>query len=94
LGLKRNAAGEDGRRVQLNAMVTAVTTRASTIKEKDGGERRIECACKVWAAASRPVGRPARRAVPEIVAICPCEDLTAPVAGRLCLDRVLDQLGG
>ncbi len=36
--------------VQLNAMVTTVDYMGITIKEKDGGERRIECACKVWAA--------------------------------------------
>lgn len=36
--------------VQLNAMVTAVDYQGITIKEKDAGERRIECACKVWAA--------------------------------------------
>jgi NADH dehydrogenase len=36
--------------IQLNAMVTAVDYKGITIKEKDGGERRIECACKVWAA--------------------------------------------
>src|SRR5882757_233765 len=36
--------------VQLNAMVTAVDYKGIAIKEKDGGERRIECACKVWAA--------------------------------------------
>ncbi|OJZ73880.1 FAD-dependent oxidoreductase [Mycobacterium paraffinicum] len=36
--------------VQLNAMVTSVDYLGITIKEKDGGERRIECACKVWAA--------------------------------------------
>ncbi|OBH87429.1 NAD(P)/FAD-dependent oxidoreductase [Mycobacterium scrofulaceum] len=36
--------------VQLNAMVTSVDYMGITIKEKDGGERRIECACKVWAA--------------------------------------------
>lgn len=35
--------------VQLNAMVTAVDYMGITVKE-DGGERRIECACKVWAA--------------------------------------------
>ena len=45
--------------VQLNAMVTAVDYKGITIKEKDGGERRIECACKVWAAgvAASPLGR-------------------------------------
>jgi NADH:ubiquinone reductase (H+-translocating) len=36
--------------VQLNATVTAVDYKGITIKEKDSGERRIECACKVWAA--------------------------------------------
>ncbi|OBG54708.1 MULTISPECIES: NAD(P)/FAD-dependent oxidoreductase [unclassified Mycobacterium] len=36
--------------VQLNAMVTSVDYMGITVKEKDGGERRIECACKVWAA--------------------------------------------
>src|SRR5271166_1733004 len=37
-------------KIQLNAMVTAVNYRGISIKEKDGSERRIECACKVWAA--------------------------------------------
>lgn len=36
--------------IQLNAMVTAVDYMGITVKEKDGSERRIECACKVWAA--------------------------------------------
>ncbi|OBK16462.1 NAD(P)/FAD-dependent oxidoreductase [Mycobacterium asiaticum] len=36
--------------IQLNAMVTAVDYKGITIKEKDKGERRIECAVKVWAA--------------------------------------------
>jgi NADH dehydrogenase len=36
--------------VQLNAMVTAVDYQGIAIKEKESGERRIECACKVWAA--------------------------------------------
>ncbi|CAM4391969.1 NADH dehydrogenase [Mycobacterium basiliense] len=36
--------------VQLNAMVTAVDYKGITVKEKDGAVRRIECACKVWAA--------------------------------------------
>jgi NADH dehydrogenase len=39
-----------GVEVQLNAMVTAVDYSGISIKEKGGGERRIECACKVWAA--------------------------------------------
>ncbi|MFV0495263.1 NAD(P)/FAD-dependent oxidoreductase [Mycobacterium sp.] len=36
--------------VQLNAMVSAVDYKGITVKEKDGTERRIDCACKVWAA--------------------------------------------
>lgn len=36
--------------IQLNAMVTAVDYMGITVKEMDVGERRIECACKVWAA--------------------------------------------
>jgi NADH:ubiquinone reductase (H+-translocating) len=45
--------------VQLNAMVTAVDYKGITIKEKDVGERRIECACKVWAAGvqASPLGK-------------------------------------
>ena len=45
--------------VQLNAMVTAVDYKGITIKEKDGTERRIECACKVWAAGvqASPLGK-------------------------------------
>jgi NADH dehydrogenase len=39
-----------GVEVQLNAMVTAVDYSGISIKEKGGDERRIECACKVWAA--------------------------------------------
>src|SRR6201998_2513714 len=36
--------------IQLNAMVTNVDYRGITIKDSDGVERRIESACKVWAA--------------------------------------------
>ncbi|MCV7079006.1 NAD(P)/FAD-dependent oxidoreductase [Mycobacterium szulgai] len=45
--------------VQLNAMVSAVDYKGITIKEKDGTERRIECACKVWAAGvqASPLGK-------------------------------------
>ncbi|WP_454561166.1 NAD(P)/FAD-dependent oxidoreductase [Mycobacterium haemophilum] len=45
--------------VQLNATVTAVDYKGITIKDKGGGERRIECACKVWAAgvAASPLGK-------------------------------------
>lgn len=39
-----------GVEVQLNAMVTAVDYKGIALKDKDGTERRIECACKVWAA--------------------------------------------
>jgi len=45
--------------VQLNATVTAVDYRGITVKDKDGGERRIQCACKVWAAGvqASPLGK-------------------------------------
>src|ERR1700731_4479926 len=48
-----------GVEVQLNAMVTNVDYRGITIKDKAGAERRIECACKVWAAgvAASPLGK-------------------------------------
>ncbi|MFC9994908.1 NAD(P)/FAD-dependent oxidoreductase [Nocardia sp. NPDC127526] len=39
-----------GVEIQLNAMVTNVDARGVTIKDKDGSERRIESACKVWSA--------------------------------------------
>src|ERR1700761_5877249 len=51
LGLKAQRQLEKmGVEVQLNAMVTTVDYMGITVKEKDGSERRIECACKVWAA--------------------------------------------
>ena len=45
--------------IQLNAMVTKVDYRGITIKDKAGAERRIESACKVWAAgvAASPLGK-------------------------------------
>ena len=45
--------------VQLNAMVTNVDYMGVTVKDKDGAERRIECACKVWSAgvAASPLGK-------------------------------------
>ncbi|OMC14684.1 MULTISPECIES: NAD(P)/FAD-dependent oxidoreductase [unclassified Mycobacterium] len=45
--------------IQLNAMVSAVDYKGITIRDKDGGERRIECACKVWAAGvqASPLGK-------------------------------------
>ena len=51
LGLKaQNRLEKMGVEVQLNAMVDDVDYLGLTIKEKDGTKRRIECACKVWAA--------------------------------------------
>ncbi|MEM6105119.1 NAD(P)/FAD-dependent oxidoreductase [Mycobacterium sp. 050272] len=51
LGLKAQQRLEKmGVEVQLNAMVDDVDYLGLTIKEKDGTKRRIECACKVWAA--------------------------------------------
>ncbi|BBX64862.1 NADH dehydrogenase NdhA [Mycobacterium saskatchewanense] len=42
--------------IQLNAMVTAVDYMGITVKDSDGSERRIECACKVWAAGVQASG--------------------------------------
>ncbi|GLE53422.1 NAD(P)/FAD-dependent oxidoreductase [Mycobacterium montefiorense] len=51
LGLKAQHRLEKmGVEVQLDAMVDDVDYMGLTIKEKDGTKRRIECACKVWAA--------------------------------------------
>jgi NADH:ubiquinone reductase (H+-translocating) len=60
LGLKAQRRLEKmGVEIQLNAMVTAVDYKGITIKEKDVAERRIECACKVWAAGvqASPLGK-------------------------------------
>ncbi len=48
-----------GVEIQLDAMVTAVDYQGITVKEKDGTQRRIECACKVWAAGvqASPLGK-------------------------------------
>ena len=48
-----------GVEVQLNAMVTDVDYMGLTIKQKDGTERRIQCACKVWSAGvqASPLGK-------------------------------------
>jgi NADH dehydrogenase len=45
--------------VQLNAMVTAVDYHGITVKDQDGSQRRIQCACKVWAAGvqASPLGK-------------------------------------
>jgi NADH dehydrogenase len=51
LGLKAKQRLEKmGVEVQLNAMVDDVDYMGLTVKERDGTTRRIECACKVWAA--------------------------------------------
>ncbi len=48
-----------GVEVQLNALVTNVDYMGVTVKDKDGKERRIECACKVWSAGvqASPLGK-------------------------------------
>src|SRR5271156_3855493 len=51
LGLKAQRRLEKmGVEVQLNAMVDDVDYLGLTVEERDGTKRRIECACKVWAA--------------------------------------------
>jgi NADH dehydrogenase len=60
LGLKAQQRLEKmGAEVQLNAMVAAVDYKGLTVKEMDGTQRRIECACKVWAAGvqASPLGK-------------------------------------
>ena len=60
LGLKAQHRLEKmGVEVMLNTMVTDVDYMGLTVKEKDGTERRIEAACKVWSAGvqASPLGR-------------------------------------
>jgi len=60
LGLKaKNRLEKMGVEIQLNAMVTNVDYMGLTLKDKDGTERRIECAVKVWSAGvqASPLGR-------------------------------------
>jgi NADH dehydrogenase len=60
LGLKAQKRLEKiGVEIQLDAMVDDVDYKGITIKEKDGTQRRIECACKVWAAGvqASPLGK-------------------------------------
>jgi NADH dehydrogenase len=60
LGLKAQRRLEKmGVEVKLNTMVTNVDYMGLTVKEKDGAERRIDCACKVWSAGvqASPLGR-------------------------------------
>ena len=57
LGLKAQHRLEKmGVEVQLNAMVSTVDYKGITIKDVDGTQRRIECACKVWAAGVQASG--------------------------------------
>jgi NADH dehydrogenase len=48
-----------GVEIQLNALVTDVDYLGVAVKDKDGTERRIECACKVWSAGvqASPLGK-------------------------------------
>jgi NADH dehydrogenase len=60
LGLKAQRRLEKmGVEVRLNTMVTDVDYMGLTVKEKDGTEHRIDCACKVWSAGvqASPLGR-------------------------------------
>ncbi|MBJ8337964.1 FAD-dependent oxidoreductase [Antrihabitans sp. YC3-6] len=60
LGLKAQRRLESmGVEIQLNAMVTDVDYMGLTVKDKDGNERRIESACKVWSAGvqASPLGK-------------------------------------
>ena len=60
LGLKAQRRLEKmGVEIQLNSMVTDVDYMGLTVKEKDGDERRIECAVKVWSAGvqASPLGK-------------------------------------
>jgi NADH dehydrogenase len=60
LGLKAKRRLEKmGVEIQLDAMVTAVDYHGIGVKDKDGTQRRIDCACKVWAAGVQagPLGK-------------------------------------
>ncbi|HET6736569.1 NAD(P)/FAD-dependent oxidoreductase [Mycobacterium sp.] len=60
LGLKAQRRLEKmGVEVMLNTMVTDVDYMGLTVKDKDGTEHRIDCACKVWSAGvqASPLGR-------------------------------------
>ena len=48
-----------GVEIQLNTLVTNVDYMGVTVKDKDGTEHRIECACKVWSAGvqASPLGK-------------------------------------
>ena len=60
LGLKAKARLEKmGVEIQLNAMVTDVDRNGITVRDKDGTIRRIDSACKLWAAgvSASPLGK-------------------------------------
>jgi NADH dehydrogenase len=60
LGLKAQRRLEKmGVEIMLNTMVTDVDYMGLTVKDKDGTEHRIDCACKVWSAGvqASPLGR-------------------------------------
>jgi NADH dehydrogenase len=60
LGLKaQNRLEKMGVEIQLNAMVTDVDRNGITVKDADGTIRRIEAACKLWAAgvSASPLGK-------------------------------------
>ncbi|MFF0490431.1 NAD(P)/FAD-dependent oxidoreductase [Nocardia sp. NPDC004068] len=49
-GIAQRRLEKMGVEIQLNAMVTDVDARGVVVKDKDGSQRRIEAACKVWSA--------------------------------------------
>ena len=60
LGAKTQSRLEKlGVEVRLNSMVTNVDYMGVTLKDKDGIESRVECACKVWSAGvqASPLGK-------------------------------------
>ena len=60
LGLKAQRRLEKmGVEIQLDAMVTKIDADGIVVKEKDGTERRIDAACKVWSAGvpASPLGK-------------------------------------
>ena len=48
-----------GVEIRLNSLVTDVDYMGVTVKDKDGNEERIDCACKVWSAGvqASPLGK-------------------------------------
>ncbi len=58
-GKARRRLEKLGVEIQLDAMVTNVDYQGIAVKDNDGGQRRIESACKVWAAGvqASPLGK-------------------------------------